>query len=447
MKFKNRLLPFSFMAGLCLPMVGFAEPGPVDPSMNPFVTVEYGGSTYSITYLNTSYTDSPDILSAQPWWGNSSLSFALAGLVGQAGNLDTFLLFGYGIQNGNVSITYLPGGSGSVLDCPVGCPALDGDYSYAILNELITQASMATSLQSTSQGFSSLNSGLNMMINGAHSRPLSRMVAPGKSTFWAAGDWGTDEHGQRSGSAGLAEVGVGHNYGSVQFNASLGQTWARQNLSSNGRAESDGQYLLVEGIVPVSAEQNLFATLGAFGHWGEIDMRRGYISASALDSSKGNADSQTWGLRARLDWVDALSLGNTGISPYADLSYTHSKLDGYTEKGGANPASFDSRTDRYTEARLGFGTETPLSWWSGYNLVANLEAAHRFEDRSAGVSGNVNGLFTFNLPGEDYQNDWLKAGVGIEGLLGDGKASLMLNGTTDSDQPDMWVAASYQLSF
>ena len=49
--------------------------------------------------------------------------------------------------------------------------------------------------------------------------------------------------------------------------------------------------------------------------------------------------------------------------------------------------------------------------------------------------------------GLDYQNDWLKAGVGVEGALGDGKASLMLNCTTDSDQPDMWVAASYQLAF
>tara|TARA_R110002050_G_scaffold269167_1_gene411436 strand:+ start:36471 stop:37811 length:1341 start_codon:yes stop_codon:yes gene_type:complete len=446
LKLKNRLLPFSFVAGLCLPMVGFAEPGPLDPSMNPSVTVEYGGSTYSISRVVTSYNDNPDLLTSQPWWGNPSLASGLSQAVADAENVSVRLVFAYSIKDGSISI-FWEEAPGSVVDCPTGCPSLDLYDDYAILNELITQASMANSLQSTSQGFSSLNSGLNMMINGAHSRPLSRMVAPGKSTFWAAGDWGTDEHGQRSGSAGLAEVGVGHNYGSFQFNASLGQTWARQNLSSNGRAESDGQYLLVEGIVPVSAEQNLFATLGAFGHWGEIDMRRGYISASALDSSKGNADSQTWGLRARLDWVDALSLGNTGISPYADLSYTHSKLDGYTEKGGANPASFDSRTDRYTEARLGFGTETPLSWWSGYNLVANLEAAHRFEDRSAGVSGNVNGLFTFNLPGEDYQNDWLKAGVGIEGLLGDGKASLMLNGTTDSDQPDMWVAASYQLSF
>ncbi|MEH6511146.1 autotransporter outer membrane beta-barrel domain-containing protein [Halopseudomonas aestusnigri] len=356
-----------------------------------------------------------------------------------------FLLFGYGIENDFVSIDYYTGPG--VSHCPSGCPRVDDSYDYAIISELVTLASLSNSLQSTSLGLSSLNSGLNMMINGAHSRPLSRMVAPGQSTFWVAGDWGTDEHGQRSGSTGLAEVSVGHNYGAVQLNASLGQTWARQNLSSDGRAESDGQYLLVEGIVPVSEEHKLYATVGAFGHWGEADIRRGYITLSTPDSSKGNADSNTWGLRARLDWVDALSLGNTGISPYADLSYTHSKLDGYTEQGGANPASFDSRTDRFTEARLGFGTETPLSWLAGYNLVANLEAAHRFEDRSAGVSGSIDGLFTFNLPGEDYQNDWLKAGVGVEGALGDGKASLMLNGTTDSDQPDMWVAASYQLAF
>jgi len=440
---KKIMLPFSLLSGLCLPIVSHATPEPMQPS--PPVTVQYGGSTYTISSVYTSYTANPDIFTAQPWWGNSDLSFGLAQLVGDAGNLGVFLLFGYGVENDFVSIDYYTGSG--VSHCPSGCPRVDDNYDYAIISELVTLASLSNSLQSTSLGLSSLNSGLNMMINGAHSRPLSRMVAPGQSTFWVAGDWGTDEHGQRSGSTGLAEVSVGHNYGAVQLNASLGQTWARQNLSNSGRAESDGQYLMIEGIVPVSEQHKVYATVGAFGHWGEADIRRGYISLSTPDSSKGNADSNTWGLRARVDWVDALSLGNTGISPYADLSYTHSKLDGYTEEGGTNPASFDSRTDRFTEARLGFGTETPLSWLAGYNLVANLEAAHRFEDRSAGVSGSIDGLFAFSLPGEDYQNDWLKAGVGIEGALGDGKASLMLNGTTASDQPDMWVAASYQLAF
>jgi len=42
---------------------------------------------------------------------------------------------------------------------------------------------------------------------------------------------------------------------------------------------------------------------------------------------------------------------------------------------------------------------------------------------------------------------WLKAGAGIEGQLTDGKASLMLNGTTEGEAMSTWIAASYQFEF
>ena len=47
------------------------------------------------------------------------------------------------------------------------------------------------------------------MVHGAHSRPLARRVAPTEKAFWLAGDWGRDDHGNRHGQAGLAEVGGG----------------------------------------------------------------------------------------------------------------------------------------------------------------------------------------------------------------------------------------------
>ena len=307
--------------------------------------------------------------------------------------------------------------------------------------------SLAASLESTSAGVSSINSNLNMMINGAHSRPLARLVAPGQNTFWAAGDWGRDDHGNRSGSSGLAEVGLGHNLGFAQINVSIGQTWAKQSLIHDGEVKADGQYLMLESITPLTQVDGLYATVGAYGHWGEVDIRRGYTNMSAQDSSKASPDSQAWGIRTRLDWQNAFSVASTGISPYVDLSYTNSHLDSYTEKGGGIPARFDARSDDHTEVRLGFNTQTPLPFASSFNFITNLEAAHRFEKNSAGVNGEVNGYFTFNLPGEDVTNDWLKAGVGIEGEVASGKFSLMLNGTTQSEIPNFWVATSYQLAF
>lgn len=444
----KRALSSSVFAGICLAHMTSAQAVPVD---RPTVVVSYGGSTYSISSFYTNYTTSAAVFRTQPWWGNASLASALSGLVtSTAGNygdgiLNTGILFAYGEGSGYPFIKYFQ--NGSVLDCQVGCSTSIQSWYYAFVNQLVTLDSVAESLQSTSAGVNSINNNLNLMINGAHSRPLDRLVAPGQKTFWVAGDWGRDDHGNREGSTGMAEVGVGHNLGFAQFNVSIGQTWARQNLVNDGDVKADGQYLMLESIIPVLEDHGVYATVGAFGHWGEAEIQRGYINFSELDSSKASPDTQTWGLRTRLDWQNAVTLANTGVSPYVDLSYSNSHLDSYTEKGGGIPAHFDGRTDSNTEARLGFNTETPLSFAPGYNFVTNLEAAHRFENHSAGVNGQVEGLFSFNLPGEDVTNDWLKAGAGVEGNVGPGKLSLMLNGTTQSEMPNFWVATSYQLAF
>jgi outer membrane autotransporter protein len=202
----------------------------------------------------------------------------------------------------------------------------------------------------------------------------------------------------------------------------------------------------VEGIIPVVKEQGIYATVGALGHWGKSDIRRGYTNFSAPDSSEGSPDTRTWGIRTRLDWQNAFFARDVAISPYVDLSYTDSHMDGYTETGGGIPAQFDSRDNAYTEARLGFNAAKPLNIGK-LSLVTNIEAAHRFGDHGAGTSGEVDGLFTFSLPGDKVSTDWIKAGVGVEGDVGPGKLSLMLNGTSKSDMPNVWLAASYQMAF
>ncbi|MFL9813800.1 autotransporter outer membrane beta-barrel domain-containing protein [Stutzerimonas sp. VN223-3] len=462
----NKLLPNTIFSALLMGCISAAHaaPGTMD--------VEYDGYKYTIGSAYTSYTDMPSLLESQYWWGNQSLSFALSGLITDQLPGAPFLLFGYGLNNGYVSIDYY---QGSVINCPTSCPRVDDPYSYAtatrtalspvtpeipetpeapeaplppevIEKEMITLASSVDSLISASSGINSVTSNVNVLINGAHSRPIARLVEPGKNTFWIGGDWGHDDHGERDGSNGVAEFGLGRNFGFAQINVSIGQTWAKQNLAYSGDIDADGQYVMLEAIIPVSEQHSVYATFGGFGHWGESEIRRGYIYGDALDSSRGKADTDTWGARARLDWVNALTLHKTGISPYVDFSYTNARVDGYIEKSGNAPARFDSQTDRYTEARLGFNTKTPLPI-PGFDFVTNLEGAHRFEDRTAGVSGDVTGLFTFKVKGEEVTNDWVKAGAGVEGLVGPGTVSFMLNGTSRSDMPNLWIAASYQLAF
>lgn len=341
------------------------------------------------------------------------------------------------------------GGGGSVVDCPSGCPGEGQDYNYTYLismSSLVTLQSLSTSLTSTASGVDFAVSNASMLINGAHSRPLSRRVAAGEKTAWVAGDMGRDDHGSRDGSTGIAEVGGGYNFGPAQINLTIGKTWGNQHLANSGSLDADGQYVMAEGIIPVSESRGLFATVGAYGHWGEVDIRRGYLNGGLQDFSTASPDTRTWGVRARLDWENAFAVKSVGFSPYADLSYTRSRMDGYTETDGGLPARFDSRTDHSTEIRGGVNAAMPIAA-TKLNLVTNLEVAHRFNDSGASTSGEVIGLSSFNLPGQNYQSTWLKGGVGVEGELGKGKASLMLNATSKSSMPNAWLAASYQLTF
>jgi Uncharacterized protein with a C-terminal OMP (outer membrane protein) domain len=283
----------------------------------------------------------------------------------------------------------------------------------------------------------------NLILHGAHSRPLARQAAPGKKIFWAAGDWGTDKHGERDGDLGVAEIGTGQHFGSVQANLSLGQSWAEQQLAHNGEAKAKGTYLMAETLIQLGG--NLWASAGGYYQWGDIDVRRGYLNAGLPDASSGSADNNTWAIRGRLIWENAFALSGTSFAPYLDLSHTESRIDSYTETGGGFPAQYNARTERATELRLGTHAVRPVS--SRLNLIGTLELAHRFQQDTIGVSGQVPGLFAFNYAGTDTRQTWLRAGGGVEGALGNGKAALMLNLTTEGEVPNAWFAASYQVEF
>ena len=291
-------------------------------------------------------------------------------------------------------------------------------------------------------GQDALRSGATM-VHGAHSRPLARRVAPTEKAFWLAGDWGRDDHGNRHGQAGLAEVGGGVHLGPTQLNLALGQAWSRQEQSMDSRTAHDGTYLQGDWLLPIGG--NWWGVLGAYGMWGDADMTRGYSNAGIIDHSKGKTDVNSWGVRARLEWDRGVSFANTFVSPYVDASYGRARMDGYTETGGGFPVRFDARTDKSTELRLGFNAEHPFG--NGVSLVGLLEAAHRFEKRSADMKGEFIGLFRFDQTGVELDRNWLRAGLGLEGKLWGGKGALMLNATSKGEVQNAWLAASWQKAF
>jgi hypothetical protein len=314
---------------------------------------------------------------------------------------------------------------------------------------LVTVSDIQRSTMTAARASNMALTGAMTVLNGAHSRPLDHRVDEGKRAFWISGDWGQDDHGQRSGNFGFAEVGGGLNAGMTQFNVSLGQSWATQGFDNSSQVKSNGNYLMGEALVPLGGTHKhagLWGTLSAYVHRGNADMLRGYMNSGAVDVSSAQPKTQTWGWRARLDWENAAHLGHASVTPYIDLSRSQARIDGYTETGGGFPARFNERQENATELRLGTNITRPLLSGNA-RLLATSEVVHRFEATGTRTQGEIIGLFGFDLPGQGLKRDWVRLGIGVEGKLGDGVASVMINGTSQGEAPNAWLAASYKVAF
>ena len=282
-----------------------------------------------------------------------------------------------------------------------------------------------------------------LVMHGAHSSPMRGLLTAGKQGFWTAGDWGHSDGNE--GHLGAGEVGFAHGISDqATVKLALGRTCSKHDTVFGGNTEVDGTYVMPEIIAKVS-DTSLYATVSAYYNQGEADITRGYDNAGMREYGHGSTDTRTTAVRARLDWLNAITYGNTAFTPYASATHTRTKIDAYRETGGAFPANWNRRSERSTEARLGLDAVHQLD--DKLNLLGRLEGVHRFNDTGASASGDVAGLYGFSLPGQHYKRDWLRAAVGIEGKIGSGIGSLMLNGSTQDDSSKYWIAASYRMDF
>lgn len=309
---------------------------------------------------------------------------------------------------------------------------------------LMTIEDVQESLRGNATSLNMGRSAGELVLNGAHGHPLQRRTAPGRFTAWAAGDLGSDDHGSRDGSLGVAEAGGGYNFGLAQANLAVGKTVGHQNTFLDGDTDFDGVYLITDLIVPIPGTP-LIGTLTAFHQWGNLDSNRGYLNAGLSDYSAGSTDVGTTGGVARLDWADALTVQKFKITPYTKLSLSRTHVDGYTETGGGFPATYDARNDTISELAVGVNTARTLT--KRLTLVNTLEGVHRFQGHGSTIDGAVAGVSAFSLPGETYRQDWLRGTVGVDCAVAHGVFSVSLNATTRGEASNLWLASSYQVHF
>lgn len=247
-------------------------------------------------------------------------------------------------------------------------------------------------------------------LNGAHHRPLAVHPTLGDGNcVWATGDFA--RHNGDQASLGLAEIGgclPVLDQAVVGFGVGASHAW--QDLDRGGDAEFGGYYAMGEIDWQPAGTPLVFSLTGVAGHW-DVDIRRGYSNGAATDYSVGETDAQGAALRARVDWLDAATFGNTSLNPFASVGFSTVHVDGYTETGGAFPARFDGQTVTSREVRLGLSAVTEIA--EAATLTTTLEAVHRSGD-APGTSGVVPGVFGFDLGGGSSSQNWVRAGAELD---------------------------------
>lgn len=252
-------------------------------------------------------------------------------------------------------------------------------------------------------------------LNGAHHRPLlAQPEMGGNHCMWTTTDLA--HHSAARTTIGLSEVGACVDpVDGVRLGASVGTSHAWQTLVNDGSAQVGGYYLVGEADWQPRGLPVIFSLTGMAGRW-DVDVRRGYMNGARIDYSRGKTRMTGAAVRARVDWLEAATFGNTTINPFASVALGRTHLGGYTETGGAFPASFNAQTNTTREVRLGLTAVSEIS--EQMTLSTTLEGVHRSGD-SPSASGNVPGLFNFGLGGGGFGNAWVRAGAELDFRLSD----------------------------
>ncbi|MDO5895523.1 autotransporter domain-containing protein [Agrobacterium sp. Azo12] len=281
-------------------------------------------------------------------------------------------------------------------------------------------------------------------LNGLHGDPMRNRLDAGRQYLQISTDGGYDKSDVSNGGLVITDLTYAYGFeGGITARIAAGGLYTDQNLEAGGDFNQKGLFISPEVTLPVTGA--IYATVSGYYGSSSLHIDRGYLNGGALDYSQGKTDVDSWAARVRFDWLDAFKLQDTSMTPYTSLTYAHSRMDAYTETGGGFPARFDESTDHATVWRLGVDGVTPLN--DQFRVLTRGEVAYRFEDKTAGTTGEIIGLSGFSFDGQDTDRVWLRGGVGAEFDVAGGTATFMLNASTQGNDPSLWVKTAWKVSF
>lgn len=339
--------------------------------------------------------------------------------------------YAYGVSaDGNVVVGYGSSANGTEAFIARGGSGLLGLNTFA--NSLASVSNIATQGELLAQ----------TALHGAHGHPGANRAIDDKYFMWLAGDYAHDNRYDSKDDFYLAEVGVGYSYNKdIKYSIAYGRTSGESDLLYEGKNEAEGYYVAFDTDIKLPVSAPLYATLTYLYGKNDLDLKRGYENAGTLDASYANTNQSIQAFKARLQW-HALQ---EWLLPYVEYNYAKIKTDAYTETSGGFPAHFDANNESITDYRYGFDSNFKLN--ENNKIITTLEGIHRKDAQASGISGELIGLQAFAMNAQNYDQNWMRATVGVESIFDIGRVTLTLNSTTKGADAQFWGGVNYTVGF
>ena len=172
--------------------------------------------------------------------------------------------------------------------------------------------------------------------------------------------------------------------------------------------------LLATGYAMWGWDEGYFGAIGSFGHLSYSNVHRNIPIGPTVRYENGTTSGSHVAFTLTGGWL--VDFGNWRTGPYADLTWQHIRVNGYSENGNDATTMTFGKQDRHSMVAT-------LGWQLSANLQAGNALLHPYAhvawnhdsdtDPRDVTAGLVSMPGTFALPGFTPDSNWGSAGIGL----------------------------------